>query len=127
MKKQVEITVDAMSEAFDKYKAFSCTPKTKNHKVGDVIDEMKSVKWNREEVDRLRHLRVEEIKLLNKQKQELYEEFKDMVCKYIMQETKVGKARSIKVFKFLEREECLVSNGRFCCDYLDDSLEAFYK
>lgn len=29
MKNQVEITVDAMSEAFDKYKAFSCTPKTK--------------------------------------------------------------------------------------------------
>lgn len=127
MKKQVEITVDAMSEAFDKYRDFSCTPKTKAYRVGDIIDEEKSVKWNREEVDRLRHLRIEEIKLLNKQKQELYEEFKDMVCKYIMEEIKVCEERSKKIFDFLGKNYYLVSNGQFYCDILDDFLEAFYK
>lgn len=122
-----KITVEAMCEAFDKYKDFSCVPKTSKYHLGQVIDEDKSVKWNREEVQRLNDLRIEEVKLLHKQKNKLYEEFKDMVCKYITQETKVDKARSIKIFKFLEQKECLASNGQFCCDILDDLLEAFLQ
>ena len=127
MKKQVEITVEAMCEAFDKYRNFSSTPKTKIYRVGDVIDEDKSVKWNREEVQRLKDLRFEEVKLLNKQKQELYEDFKDMVCKYITQETKVDEARSKKIFDFLEENCNLISERLFSHYLLDEFLEAFYK
>lgn len=127
MKKQVEITVDAMSEAFDKYRDFSCKSTLKLYKTDEIIDEEKSVRWNREEIVRLNNLRFEDTNRLNQKKSELYEKFKDTVCKYIVQETKVEETRSIKIFKFLEREECLVSNGRFCCDCLDDLLEVFYK
>ena len=76
MKKQVKIKAKDMCEAFNKYKDFSCIPKTKKHKVGDVIDENQSVRWNREEVQRLIDSRVEEVKLLHRQKNKLYEELK---------------------------------------------------
>lgn len=56
----------------------SCKPSWKKPKTDDVIDEDKSVKWNREEVIRLQNAYEEEVKKLNtaknKRRDELYKE-----------------------------------------------------
>lgn len=46
----------------------SCKPSWKKPKTDDVIDEDKSVKWNREEVIRLQNAYDEEVKKLNTKK-----------------------------------------------------------
>lgn len=59
---------------------YSCRPNDElfpKYRTGDVIDEDKSVKWNREEVERRIKSREEEVKRLNREKAEinkLYEE-----------------------------------------------------
>lgn len=48
--------------------SLSCRPdstKFRKVRIGDVIDEEKSVRWNREEVDRLRTVYDDEVKRLN--------------------------------------------------------------
>lgn len=56
----------------------SCKPSYRKPKTGDVVDEDKSVKWNREEVIRLQNSYDEEVKRLNTAKNnrrdELYKE-----------------------------------------------------
>lgn len=56
----------------------SCKPSTQKPRTGDVIDEDKSVKWNREEVIRLQNAYEEEVKALNtaknKRRDDLYKE-----------------------------------------------------
>lgn len=56
----------------------SCKPSTPKPRTGDVIDEDKSVKWNREEVIRLQNTYEEEVKALNtaknKRRDDLYKE-----------------------------------------------------
>ena len=49
------------------YKNFSCKPDEKEfpkYNRGDIIDEDKSVKWNREEIERRINVRAEEVKRL---------------------------------------------------------------
>lgn len=56
----------------------SCKPSFPKPRTGDVIDEDKSVKWNREEVIRLQNAYEEEVKKLNtaknKRRDDLYKE-----------------------------------------------------
>lgn len=56
----------------------SCKPAFSKPRTGDVIDEDKSVKWNREEVVRLQNTYEEEVKKLNtaknKRRDDLYKE-----------------------------------------------------
>lgn len=56
----------------------SCKPSWKKPKTDDVIDEDKSVKWNREEVIRLQNAYEDEVKKLNtaknKRRDDLYKE-----------------------------------------------------
>lgn len=56
----------------------SCKPSKTKPKTGDVIDEDKSVKWNREEIIRLQNEYEEEVKALNtaknKRRDDLYKE-----------------------------------------------------
>ena len=55
-----------------------CKPNWKKPRTGDVIDEEKSVRWNREEVERLQNAYENEVRKLNtiknKKRDELYDE-----------------------------------------------------
>ena len=65
----------------------SCKPSFKKPKNGDVIDEDKSVKWNREEVTRLQNDYDEEVKKLNTEKNkcrdDLYKELYKVIRKEV--------------------------------------------
>lgn len=61
----------------------SCKPTTKRPKTSDIIDEDKSVKWNREEVTRLQNAYDEEAKALytakNKRRDKLLKELYEAI------------------------------------------------
>ena len=65
----------------------SCKPSYIRPKTGDVIDEDKSVKWNREEVERLQNSYDEEVKKLNiaknKRRDDLYKELYKVIRKEV--------------------------------------------
>lgn len=64
-----------IADCFDLFSLeYSCTPDAEKFpkvKEGDILDEEKSVRWNREEVERLRNTRAEEVKRLNREKAEI--------------------------------------------------------
>ena len=66
----------------------SCKPSWKKPKTDDVIDEDKSVKWNREEVERLQKAYDEEVKILNTEKNkcrdDLYKELYKVIRKEVV-------------------------------------------
>lgn len=65
----------------------SCKPSFPKPRTGDVIDEDKSVKWNREEVTRLQNAYDEEVKKLNTKKNkcrdDLYKELYKVIRKEV--------------------------------------------
>lgn len=85
----------------NEYNNFSCKPKNKKYKIGEIIDEDKSVRWNREEVDRRNKLREEEVKRLNTQKNKMLLEWIDAVKLYIIEETNVKKDKADKIYNYL--------------------------
>ena len=60
----------------------SCKPSTTKPKTGDIIDEDKSVKWNREEVVRLQNEYEKEVKELNTAKNKRREKLETVETKY---------------------------------------------
>lgn len=85
----------------DEYSKFSCKPKERKYKIGEVFDDDKSVRWNREEVERRNKLHDEEVKRLNKQKNKMFFEWVDAVKLYIMEETKVKKDKADEIYNYL--------------------------
>lgn len=85
----------------NEYNKFSCKPKNPKYKIGEVIDEDKTVKWNREEVERRNKLREEEVKKLNAQKNKMLLEWIDAVKLYIIEETKVKKDKADEIYNYL--------------------------
>lgn len=72
---------------------FSCKPdadKFPKYRVGDVIDEDKSVKWNREEVERLIEARANEVKRLNTEKNAISHLFDDAIKQMLSKEYSVS-------------------------------------
>lgn len=90
-----------LCEMADEYTCFSCKPKGRKYKNGEVIDEDKSVRWNREEIKKRNELHDEEVKKLNMQKNKMLLEWIDAVKLYIMEETKVKKDKADKIYNYL--------------------------
>lgn len=110
----------------DEYTRFSCKPKSLKYKVGTIFDEEKSVKWNKEEVERLNKKHEDEVKELNREKNLLYVNLVNSIKKYIISETKVSEARADKIYNYLYAE--YHSYGlRECLCHLDDLLELFQE
>lgn len=108
----------------EQYTKFSCKPKSYKYKAGTVLDEDKSVKWNREEVERLNKIYDDEVKELNRQKNELYIGLVNAIKMYIIQETNVSKKQADKIYNYLCNE--YHSYGlRECLNQLDDLLDLF--
>lgn len=82
---------------------FSCKPdrdKFPYPKVGSVIDEEKSVKWNRNEVDRQRKVFNTRVEKLNKYKNLISVHFKEQISKLLAKENHLTIAESKKIFDF---------------------------
>ena len=116
--------IKRLYEMASEYTEFSCKPKNPKYKVGTIIDEDKSVRWNREEIERLNDIHTEEVKKLNRKKNLLLANIEDAIEKYIIEETKVSKKRAEKIYKYLY-EEYHSYGIRECIRHLDDLLEIF--
>lgn len=108
----------------NKYLDFSCKPTYKKYKEGTIFDEDKSVKWNREEVAKRNLLYDDEVKNLNRQKNQMYTELINLIKIYITQETKVSDKQATKIWNYVYEE--YHSHGLTgCINHLDDLLELF--
>ena len=76
-----EKDMNCLIESFDDFTLhFSCRPNREIYpypKINEVIDEDKSVKWNREEVSRLRERFEKRVEELNKYKNKIIVEYED--------------------------------------------------
>ena len=62
------MTLEELYEFADDWYKFSCKPTVQKYGKAHVFDENKSVKWNKEEVERRNKLHDEEVKQLQKEK-----------------------------------------------------------
>lgn len=72
---------------------FSCKPDEKEfpkYKTGDIIDEDKSVKWNREEIERCINARTEEVKRLNTLRNKIDNLYEKTAIKVLAKEYKIS-------------------------------------
>lgn len=118
------IKIDELIYLSNQYTDFSCRPSCKKYKEGTIFDEEKSVRWNREEVDRRNNLHQEEVKRLNREKNQMYEKLVNLIYRYIIQETKVSKEKAIKIYNYLY-EEYHSYGLTECINHLDDLLDLF--
>lgn len=116
--------IERLYEMVDEYTKFSCKPKNPRYKVGTIIDEDKSVRWNREEIDRLNDIHTEEVEELNRKKNLLFLNLKNAAEKYIIEETNVSKKRAEKIFEYIY-EEYHSYGIKECFNHLDNLLEIF--
>lgn len=102
-----EYVEDLEQDYGDFLRNFSCRPDRNEYpypKVGDVIDEDKSVKWNREEVARLRDAYGERVKELNKMKSKIGGAFEDKFIKLLANDNGLSKGVAKLVYAFAYRE-----------------------
>ena len=118
------VKIDELIYLSNQYKDFSCKHSCKKYKEGTIFDEEKSVRWNREEVDRRNNLHQEEVKRLNREKNQMYEKLVNLIYQYIIQETKVSKERAAKIYNYLY-EEYHSYGLTECINHLDDLLDLF--
>lgn len=108
----------------NEYIDFSCKPKNKKCKPGTIFDEEKSVRWNREEVERRNKLHEDEVKELNTKKNQLLIEWIKAVYDYIIEETGVSEEKAKDIYNYLYAE---YHSWGFMeiLNHLDDLLELF--
>lgn len=118
------MTLEQLYDMAEIYTKFSCKPSLRKYRIGDVIDEDKSVKWNREEVDRRNVAYAEELNNLNKQKNALLNEWVAAVKTYIMEEAKVKQTKADKIYNYLYTQYHAWGLSEVL-DHLDELLELF--
>ena len=92
-----------IEQAYKKACEMSCRPDASFVKVktGDVIDEEKSVRWNREEVERLQNAYSEEVKRLNREKNKAIGDAADRAIKYIANELNISFEKATVLWDFI--------------------------
>lgn len=111
-----------LCDMVNEYINFSCQPENKKYQTGYVFDEDKSVRWNREEVERRNKLHDEEVKRLNIEKNRLFIKWIDAVYDYIIQETGVNKEKAKDIYNYLYEE---YRNYGLVLGHLDNLLDLF--
>ena len=96
----------------------------KRFKDDHVFDEDKSVKWNREEVERKNSEFENAVKQLNREKNLLYTELISMINSYITVETGVSVKKSEKIWNYLYSNYHAYGLAE-CLNHLDELLELF--
>lgn len=126
-----KITKSNLVEKDVRYVEFSCKPKNKKYSPGTVFDEDKSVKWNREELDRRNNLHEQEVKNLNTTKNKMRDSLIKDIKRYIAQETKVSDEKATQIYNYLYDQVLHKQIGEKLCvlgeliDELDDLLCLF--
>ena len=118
------ITIEDIKWKWAEYLGYSTEPDKEEfpyYKEGDVIDEEKSVKWNREEVARRMQLREDESTRLKGLKNNANKEFTYLIIKYIMQETEMNEKQAIIFWNYIELEHHAYMDDAF--NALDELIE----
>lgn len=92
----------------DFWRTFSCRPDKKEYpypKAGDILDEDKSVKWNREEVERQRQAYLNRVHELNKCKNAIGNAFDDRIVTLLAKDYGFSKEESRKIWNFAYEQE----------------------
>ena len=82
---------------------FSCRPNGEIYpypKINEVIDEDKSVKWNREEVSRLRERFEKRVEELNKYKNKIIVEYEDRLITLLGKNNNISHDESSKIWSY---------------------------
>lgn len=94
-----------LNDLYDKekeYSHFSCKPNgMKKYAYNTVFDENKSVKWNRQEVERLNESYAKEEWKLCTEKNQLEETLIHLIEQYIVQEINVSNDKAAKICEYL--------------------------
>lgn len=100
------ILIDDIKEKWYKVVDFSTIPDSsfKSYPHGYVFDEEKSVKWNREELERVNAEYHNERDRLRRAYSDLYNEANDLTLKYIMQETRMNVDQAKILWLYVDRE-----------------------
>lgn len=118
------MTLKKLYDMVNEYTSFSYKPELKRYNNGDVIDEDKSVKWNREQVEILNKKYNDKVKELNTKGNLMYTNLVNGIKEYIIEETKVSKKQADKIYNYLYDE--YHSHGiAECLNHLDDLLDLF--
>ena len=92
----------------DFWRTFSCKPDRKEYpypKTGDILDEDKSVKWNREEVERQRQAYLNRVDELNRCKNTISNAFDDRIVTLLAKDHGFSKEESRKIWNFAYEQE----------------------
>ena len=116
--------LERLYEMADEYTEFSCKPKNPKYKVGTIIDEDKSVRWNKEEIERLNYIHIEEVKELNRKKNLLLANVENAIKEYIIEETKVSNKKAEKIYRYIYEEYHSYGINN-CISHLDNLLDIF--
>lgn len=102
-KNKAHDTYEALAEEYRKASTMSCLPSEqfRKVKVGDVLDEEKSVRWNREEVERLRNEYEEEVKRLNREKNAAINDIVTRIVTLIAEDTNLPEEKARRLWNFV--------------------------
>lgn len=92
----------------DFWRTFSCRPDKKEYpypKAGDILDEDKSVKWNREEVERQRQAYLNRVDELNKCENVIGNAFDNRIVTLLAKDYGFSKEESRKIWNFAYEQE----------------------
>ena len=97
-------SVDELVKNYENfYNTFSCKPDPQIYscpKVGTIIDEDQSVRWNREEVKRLRNTYENRVKELNQYKNTIMNTYEKCIIKLLAKENRISVDESIIIWTY---------------------------
>lgn len=99
---------------------FSCKPDAEKYpfpKKGTILDEDKSVKWNREEVERLRNAYGVEMKRLNMYKSIISAEYRKRIIKLLSAENDISEKEGVIIWNHVYHNT----------DDINDAVEMFFE
>lgn len=118
IKKEKEL--NTLVSSFESFcTGYSCKPNREEYpypRVTDVIDEDKSVKWNREEVQRLRRAFENKVEELNRYKNLISSAFEDRIIEILTKGNSISIEESQKIwgYAYSEGHSCGIRNVISC-------------
>ena len=96
------VSFESLQRMMDEVNHLSCKPgpEFKKVAVGTILDEEKSVRWNREEVERIREEYTEEVKRLNRERNKKYTEVIEQIVEFISEETGLSNEKAKLLWEF---------------------------
>lgn len=124
MSKKSIIYIEDLKELAEDWNRFSCRPTIRKMKIGEVIDENQSVKWNKEQVIKNNDEYERQVKMLNTEKNNRLTKFQELCYSYIIQETGVSMQTAKKIYWYIYQEKHAFGLIEAIAS-LDDLLEIF--